>query len=90
MSGKHSGYFPLGWDSGVKQAMSEDDEMALYCRGLTNEVQVSWGNRVWATGFVGVDRRDMSKEAFFVRTNSGEDRSDSVDMFYVPKIRYWV
>ena len=90
MSGKHSGYFPLGWDSGVKQAMSKDDEKALHCRGLTNEVQVSLGNRVWATGFVGVDRCDMSKEVCFVRTNSGEGGSASVDMFYVPKIGYWV
>ena len=37
-----SGYFPLKWDSGVKQTMSKDSEEA-FCKGLTDERRRSRG-----------------------------------------------
>ena len=46
------------------------------------------GNRVRAGGFLRVDRLDMSKEVCFVQINTGEIRSDSLDMLCVLRVGY--
>ena len=48
------------------------------------------GDRVRAGGFLRVDRLDTSKEVYFLQINTGESRSNSVDMLYVPRVGYWV
>ena len=46
------------------------------------------GNRVRAGGFLRVDRLDTSKEVRFVQINTGESRSDSLDMLCVLREGY--
>ena len=46
------------------------------------------GNRVRAGGFLRVDRLDTSKEVCFVQINTGESRSDSLDMLCVLRVGY--
>lgn len=48
------------------------------------------GNRVRAGGFLRVDRLDTSKEVCFVQINTGESRSDSLDMLCVLRVGYQV
>ena len=77
MGGEHSGYFPLGWDSGIKQAMSK------------NSVEAS-PIRYKSQGAIESGPEALLGLIVLIRLKSGEGGSDSVDVFYVPKIRYWV
>lgn len=46
------------------------------------------GNQVRAGDFLRVDRLDTSKEVCFVQINTGESRSDSLDMVCVLRVGY--